>query len=199
MLHELVTAAPEMYRVASERFEAVVKEAVAAWGITPPDASAESLIGPEVTEEQRLAFHAGQSAAWKLEKAIIPLVAAARAQPATECLTAAYKGKPGGWVSRAASVTAGLSLVVRPPDDPERRAKVADVWRSPKDGNRWYSLYELGCRFKPLCDPSKVVDFMPAPPPPVAASEAARAGATGRTDGNHSGSGGGARPALARP
>lgn len=53
MLHELVESAPELYRVAADRFNVVAKEAVAAWSITPPNASAESLIGPDVTDEQR--------------------------------------------------------------------------------------------------------------------------------------------------
>lgn len=167
MLNELVCAAPSIYKEAAKRFDAIAAEAVSAWAITAPDVSAEALIGPEVTEEQRVAFHAGQAAGWELESAVVPLIEAARAHPGTESLTAPFAGKGGGWVSRIASASAGISLVVKPPEDPKQRQKILDTWRAPRDGKRWFSLYQLGCRFGAVADPSKVSAFVPAPPPPA--------------------------------
>lgn len=183
LLYELVMAAPSIYAEAAKRFDKIAKEAVAAWVITPPNASAESFIGPEVTEEQRLAYHAGQAAGWKLEEAVVPLTEAARAHPGTEMLTVPFAGKPGGWVSRIASASAGISLVVKPPEDPKQQQTVLDTWRAPRDGRRWFELYQLGCRFGAIADPSRVTDFCPAPPPPVTAAPGA-VGAPGGPNGD---------------
>jgi len=179
MLQELVMAAPEIYAEASQRFEKIAKEATAAWATTAPDATAESLIGPDTTEEQRVAFHAGQDAGWRLEAAIVPLIEAARAHPGTEALTAPFAGKVGGWPSRIAAASAGVALVVKLPEDRTKHQKILDTWRAPRDGRRWGSLYQLGCRFGAVADPAKASTSMPAPPPPVTPVN----GATGRTSG----------------
>lgn len=167
MLNELACAAPSIYAEAAKRFDAIAAEAVAAWSITAPDVSAETLIGLDATEAQRVAYHAGQAAGWELEAAVVPLIAAARAHPGTEALTAPFAGKPGGWVSRSASATAGISLVVKLPEDPKKHQQVLDAWRAPRDGKRWFELSQLGCRFGALADPAKASAFVPAPPPPV--------------------------------
>ncbi len=52
--------------------------------------------------------------------------------------------------------------MVQPSEDPRQQAKIIDTWRAPRDGNRFYALYELGCRFAAIKDPSKAVEFVPA-------------------------------------
>lgn len=159
MLAELVAAAPKLYAVAAERFDALAKEAVGYWSITSPNATADSLIAPGVTDEARAAYHSGQMIGLKLEEAVAPLIQAARTCEGAGHLTVPFDGRTDGWQNRIPTAWAGLSLVVQPPEDDAQRAKILDTWRSPRDGSRFYRLYELGCRFSSIKDPAKAVEF----------------------------------------
>lgn len=95
----------------------------------------------------------------QLEEAVAPLIQAARAHAGAGHLTVPFDGRNDGWQNRIATAWAGVALVVQPPDDAAQRAKVLDVWRAPRDGGRFYGLYELGCRFAAIKDPTRAVEF----------------------------------------
>lgn len=162
MLAELVAAAPKIYAEAAKRFDDLAKQAVSFWSVTSPNATAESLIEQGVTDEQRRCYHEGQMIGLKLETAVAPLIQAARAHPGAGHLTVPFDGRNDGWQNRIATAWAGIALVAQPPSDPAQQRRVLDTWRAPRDGNRFYGLYELGCRFAAIADPTKAVEFAPA-------------------------------------
>jgi len=71
------------------------------------------------------------------------------------------------------------------PGDTAQQAKTLDTFRAPRDGNRFYGLYELGCRFSAIKDPVKAVEFVPAPLPGAGAAQQPRNGSVGPPAANY--------------
>lgn len=189
ILHCLIDAAPAMYENAAKAFDQAVAEAIDAWTVVSPLTDVRQLIGPNISDKERDAYQRGQTVALAIESTLTPLVAAARLCDGASELTAPYKGKSGGIISRAPNQLTVLDLIIERPAEVSTQQAALDAWNGSvghEGGGRFWRLFDAGLTIRAGV-PAEARPFevasMPKPPPPVTGSQPARTGATGRTDG----------------